>query len=547
MDFSADIFSPQARDRLARLLLDYARVRRWFRAKARGVRGAEVTDLFWLDGGAPDGPAIAVAILAISYEGGDPDRDLYLIPLCIGDSAMTAALRAEMSHAVVAPLESVAGCTLLVDALATGQAGKGLLALMRDGRPLRGEASDLHLSGELRAEATPLFAEVAGAAPLTVVVSRSEQTNSTLLFGERLLLKIYRQLGAGENPELEMGRFLSTHCRPPCVPRVLAGIEYKRGDGVTHSMGIAHEYLHNDGDAWALALRQVENYFDVVSGAEAFAKDDSGLEALIARAMGPGAAETGTAGDFVRSAEVLGRRTGELHLALAGESRDPAFVPEPLSAADRGALVGRARSMLDENLVALRAMREKLSAESGALADHILDPSTLRAIATHFSRFQEGTGTVLKTRTHGDLHLGQVLVCADDFVIIDFEGEPARPLAERRSKSSPLRDVMSMLRSFDYAPEAVLRAPSKRAPRREPWARLWTRNVSAAYLRAYLGTVGEAPFIPRSREELVTFLTFYQLEKVIYEIGYEVNNRPDWVAIPLRGLAGLLHGSAANE
>jgi maltose alpha-D-glucosyltransferase/alpha-amylase len=164
----------------------------------------------------------------------------------------------------------------------------------------------------------------------------------------------------------------------------------------------------------------------------------------------------------------------------------------------------------------------------------------------------------VKTRTHGDLHLGQVLAVAraegaadddaavDDFVIIDFEGEPARPLAERRAKGSPLRDVMGMVRSFDYAPEAALRAGGGNAGGRGGWARAWTRQVTDAYLGAYLESVAGAPFIPGDRAQLTRMLRYYELEKVIYEVEYELNNRPDWLDIPLRGLlsvAGLESGT----
>jgi maltose alpha-D-glucosyltransferase/alpha-amylase len=157
--------------------------------------------------------------------------------------------------------------------------------------------------------------------------------------------------------------------------------------------------------------------------------------------------------------------------------------------------------------------------------------------------------SAVKTRIHGDLHLGQVLSRGDDFVIIDFEGEPTRPLDERRAKTSPLRDVTAMARSFDYAAEAVLREVAAVPERRralEPWALLWTREVTAAYLNAYLATVSAASFLPKRAEDLELLLTFHELEKVIYELAYEINNRPDWIEIPLRGLARLAREPASG-
>jgi maltose alpha-D-glucosyltransferase / alpha-amylase len=496
--------------RLAGLLLDHARARRWFRSKARPVRGARIADLIALDGPSLERAAQVVVLLEITYDGGDPERDLYVLPLARVDMQAVEALQAEAPHAIVAALDAAAGGGALVDGLATGQAAAGLLAVVREGRTLRGQA------GELAGEAGPLFAEVAGAPPLPVTVPRGEQTNSTLVFGNRVLLKIYRQLSGGVNPELEMGRYLTDHCRPPCTPRVLGALEYRAADGTRCGLGIAHEYVPNDGDAWTLALREARAYLE-----------------------GP-AVPPATVGRLAAGAATLGRRTGQLHLALAGGT-DPAFAPEPLSPADRVALVARASAMLDENLGSLQSLRDRLPVAARTVADRLLGRSGREAIAALLAHFRGGQSAPSKTRIHGDLHLGQVLVRGDDFMIIDFEGEPARPLPERRARSSPLRDVMGMARSFDYAPQAVMRDPSFPGPRpaREPAARRWTQQMTAAYLRGYLATVTGAPFIPPERDELGVLLTFYELEKVIYELGYEANNRPDWVEIPLRGLAAL--------
>jgi trehalose synthase-fused probable maltokinase len=268
---------------------------------------------------------------------------------------------------------------------------------------------------------------------------------------------------------------------------------------------VLHEFLANEGDAWRRALADVRAYL----GGQARAFD----------------------------AATLGRRTGELHLCLA-RGTGSAFAPEPLTEQDRQAQVARARGMLDENLGLLAGSLERLPERSRTLAGRVLGARA--RLEEVLDRYREAPTTVMKTRIHGDLHLGQVLVRGDDFVIIDFEGEPARPLAERRAKSSPLRDVMGMARSFDYAPEAVLRESGGDPAR----ARRWTEEASADYLRAYFQTVGSAPFAPADPSERQRLLSFHQLEKVIYEVGYEVNNRPDWVEIPVRGLASIIGETA---
>ncbi len=513
------------RQALARRLIGYARERRWFRGKSRAIREARVADAVPLDAETLDAAANVLVVLEVAYA--DGESDLYVLPLAWSAPEALRGLRDRQPHAVIG------GDDGLVDGLATGGAAAALFDLAQAAVTRRGER------GALSGESSELFARVApaaGAAALGLRVAGVEQTNSTVMFGDRALLKVYRQLSAGPNPELEVGRFLERACDPPCVPRVLGALTYHPDGAPPRSLGIVHELIANRGDAWALAQRELGRFF----ARPADAPPD--------------------AGRFVAHGALLGRRTGELHLALAGCARPvpdagPDFAPEPLTDGDRGALADRTEAMLNDTLAALGR-----SGRPWPLADRLLAPDGRRAIARVLADFREAPLQTVKIRTHGDLHLGQVLAVArkathrpdvdddsavDDFVIIDFEGEPARPLRERRAKGSPLRDVMGMARSFDYAPEAALRAGGA-APGRSGWARAWTRQVAGAYLDAYLQTVAGAPFIPRDRAQLARLLAYYELEKVVYEVGYELNNRPDWLDIPLRGLlavAGLESGT----
>ena len=525
------LFSPEppAQERLAALLLDYARPRRWFRAKSRATRGARVADVIPLPG---DAPPNLLVLLEIAYDGdgAGADADLYVIPLAQVGPAAAAALAIDRPHALVALFDEGAGGAL-VDGLATGAAAPALLRLVRAGAVARGE------HGELRGQAFPGLAEASApidGAALTVSVPRVEQTNSTVTFGDRLLLKIYRPLTPGASPELEMGEFLSARGPLAFVPRVLGALTYVGRDGLPRVLGVAHEYLSNDGDGWSLALRALDDYFDRVAR-EPAPPPPPGSQAA-----------TALVGRIASLAETLGRRTGQLHLALAATAGDPAFAPEPLTEADRAAMAARAESMLERHL-AMLATAATVAPAVRALAERLRpDGPERRTIATLLARVRDRPIAVVKTRIHGDLHLGQVLARGDDFAIIDFEGEPARPPDERRAKSSPLRDVMGMVRSFDYAPAAALRARARAAAEArssqaelEPWAALWTAEVSAAFLRGYLATVTGAPFLPRDADALSALLLFHELEKVIYELGYEIDNRPDWVEIPLRRLVEI--------
>jgi trehalose synthase-fused probable maltokinase len=540
---------------LAARLLAFARERRWFRAKTQTVEGARLVDLVPLDADRLDATADVLAVLEIRYEQHAPE--IYVVPLAWAAAGEVAALAQKSPHAVIARNHSEDG---LVDGLATGSAASALLDLVRAGGSRRGQR------GELRAQKTEVFDEVVRVVggEVTPRVSAAEQTNSTVMFGEGALLKVYRQLAEGPNPELEMGQFLSRACDPPCVPRVLGALTYTPEAGQGRSLGIVHELVQNRGDAWALAERELARFFDRAEGAPPAVEKAGGGAAWLAAARAHDARAASRAGRFVDWAAKLGRRTGDLHLALAGKRRpvansSPDFDPEPLRAGARRALVDRARAMLNDTLSQLDSAakgRGKGALSPGAreLGEHLVAAAGRRRLERLLEGFASEPLEAVTTRTHGDLHLGQVLAIAggggaaasdeaiDDFMIIDFEGEPARPLEERRAKSSPLRDVMGMARSFDYASAAALRAREQSiagSADRAAWGKLWTREVTAAYLRAYFDTVGDAPFIPRAEPELARLLTYYELEKVIYEVGYELNNRPAWVGIPLAGLAAV--------
>jgi maltose alpha-D-glucosyltransferase / alpha-amylase len=551
MDWDA-LASPERWPPLAAALLAYARPRRWFRAKGREPRGARLRDVIPLDA------SNVLTLLEIDFAAGE--TELYAIPLASFERAAPWVADDPGGEDGEDHHRGLKALPPLVDGLLVpGLAADALWNLLRRGGRVSG-----HSGGQLVAEARPLLAAVAvqgdGGALPTGKIPKVEQTNSIAIFGERVLLKVYRQLTAGPNPELEVGDFLSRHCDPPCTARVLGALTHHDADGTARSVAIAHEYLPNDGDAFSFMLDKLRGYFDRVSALSApeGAGVTGGMAARLSRVLAPSGSgnvaprrddpATAALAAFEPLAARLGQRTGQLHQALAAAAADePDFVAEPLSDDDRAALVAGTETMLRQQLDALSAALPRLNARARTLAERVLAGRSRQAIADQLTAFRQRPLAVVKTRTHGDLHLGQVLVRGDDFVIIDFEGEPARPLSERRAKGSPLRDVMGMVRSFDYAPEVLLRdadfSRGRDLARLQPWAELWTQQLTTGYLRSYLQTVGAAPFLPQGphgRDQLAIMMTFYELEKVIYEIAYEANNRPDWVEIPLRGLAGLL-------
>jgi maltose alpha-D-glucosyltransferase/alpha-amylase len=243
---------------------------------------------------------------------------------------------------------------------------------------------------------------------------------------------------------------------------------------------------------------------------------------------------------YVASADILGRRTGEMHVVLAENVQNPAFAPEPMSRDELARLTDAMRRRGDEHLHLLEAVVPRLDERAQAEARQVLGERD--ALFHQFDDLRSVAGSPARIRCHGDYHLGQILVTEGDATILDFEGEPARPLEERRAKDSPLRDVAGMLRSFSYATLTALAAATATRPedakRLAPWAELWQTWVSAAFLRAYFGATRGAAFLPSARDFDV-MLRAYVLDKALYELAYELNNRPACVHIPLAGIMQL--------
>jgi maltose alpha-D-glucosyltransferase/alpha-amylase len=246
---------------------------------------------------------------------------------------------------------------------------------------------------------------------------------------------------------------------------------------------------------------------------------------------------------------LLGQRTGELHRALASSSGDPSFAPEDFTTLYQRSLYQSMRSLARRSLQTLAKGVVDLPDELQEQAQEIAGSE--REILQLLSRIRERKIGGKKIRTHGDYHLGQVLFTGKDFTIIDFEGEPARPISERRLKRSPLRDVAGMIRSFHYAVHTALRSitdsrPEDRAAL-EPWVIPWYVHVSGIYYQAYARTVSETSLLPEREADVALLLQIYLMEKAVYELNYELNNRPDWVAIPMAGIGELLHAATEVE
>jgi len=345
------------------------------------------------------------------------------------------------------------------------------------------------------------------------------------------------------NPDVEIGRYLTEQAHFERVPPFAGLIEYMpNGNVASSTLAMLQGLVANQGDGWKWTIEELDRYFENCAR-QPF--PDSLRAALsnaveLARVPTPPSARDHV-GIYLDSANTLGRRTAELHLALASATDDPAFAPEPLNANDLQTLLTDLRQHASRVFDLLKESVPRLSDEVLEVAAAVL--SRRSRVLEHLESLKPDSYQIWRIRVHGDYHLGQVLRVKTDFVILDFEGEPARPLAERRSKQCPLKDVAGMLRSFSYAAySSLINYVTRHADditRLEPWAQLWERCVAAEFLRAYRETAHGAKFLPVEDIDFRRVLNVFVIDKALYEVLYDLNARPTWVRIPLMGVMSL--------
>ncbi|MGH8686293.1 MAG: putative maltokinase, partial [Burkholderiales bacterium] len=371
--------------------------------------------------------------------------------------------------------------------------------------------------GTLRFLSTAAFAEIAceDVAILPVGRPKAQSSNTVVTLGERLFLKGYRRVRDGVNPEFEVGRHLTEKLKfPNCVP-VAGAIEYTPAGGAPMTLALLQAYVSNQGDGWSHTVDYLERFLEQRRSAPA-PSDAHGV--------------------YLALVQTLGTRTGELHRALATRTGDPAFDPVPAAERDLEAWKAAVRTGAAAALDLLQARRGQLTSPAREDAAELLERR--KALAARIDRVRLPAGALLKTRYHGDYHLGQVLLQRLDVLIIDFEGEPARSFEERRDKHSPLKDVAGMLRSFNYARSTALRQALEGHAdhdRLAPFAADWEARARRAFLGAYAESV-RGSGLYEDFEDTRELRALFELEKALYELRYELNHRPGWVGIPLHGI-----------
>jgi trehalose synthase-fused probable maltokinase len=500
---------------------------RWFRGKARQIAAIEVKDVVRVGRGKPGG---AFVFLAVTYREGDPE--LYVLPL-VPDAGTGGATGPGAS---LIEIEDRDGRRLgaLSDGLTDPAFQALLLATIIRPERWRGAASEVTGAPE---EAGRRLGRGADLPP--PAAAAGEQSNTSVVYGEQAILKLYRRLEPGTNPDLEIGRYLDARGFRN-VARVLGALEWRRG-GETYTLGLLGEYVPRAVDGWRQALAACDRYLESARALGSGVAPPAAPPLLGGREPEATPAVREALGAYPEAVELLGRTTAELHIALASGATEPDFVPEPHTPASRRALHEAIETLARGVFALLRARFGELPADVQGQARAAL--AVEDQIRGRLQSFLAAPLASLRIRCHGDYHLGQVLHTGTDFIVLDFEGEPARPLGERRAKQSPLRDAAGMLRSFHYAAAAGLanRAPGPEpVTRLEPWARFWSASLARRFIEAYVARLASVPAFAWSPAELALLLEVHLLEKALYEIAYELNNRPDWVRIPLAGLLELV-------
>ncbi len=499
-----------------RVLPSYIGERRWFGGKDDTITKASLIPLAEFPEGS-DGTLWA-EVMVSSESNGDSRR--YALPLCIRWGDRGEELVNLSANQVIASVRRGPRPGLLLDATASDDFIHEVVHAIRERREIPSHG------GRLVFASTGAFPESLNTADLAVRRQTREQSNTSVWLDDVMMLKFYRYLQAGVHPEIEIGRHLTEVAGFTATPAVYGSVSYVKPDGSSTALMLLVANVQNQGDAWTMTLEYLKRFFEEADLLPEHALGDIGERHAA----------------FLSRIIVLGRRTAEMHRALSIPTKNPDLAPKPIQPRDLASWQRQIQRQARQAFAALRRMRGRLRPE-----DRNLVARLLRSRGTLAARIEAeipDIAAVTKIRCHGDLHLGQVLVTKDDFVLIDFEGEPARPLNERRAKYPALRDVAGMLRSLDYAAAAALHelaaVRAESVSLLEALAEDWRRRAKSAFLEGYRAAIQDCPCYPADAIVAARLLDLFLLDKGLYEICYESSHRISWIRIPVSGVIELV-------
>ncbi|GAB3529687.1 maltose alpha-D-glucosyltransferase [Pontibacter brevis] len=520
----------------ATILPPYVLKRRWFGGKARTVQRMQVINNMPL----PLGKAGAsMLFIEVSYNEGLPE--LYQLPVAFATGDEEQELRNNYPNGVIARVAIDGKEGILYDALYSDEFRQNLLQMMVKKKRVRQDEAELvgysnkNVATDLRSSTEPLTSKILAA----------EQSNTSIIIGNSLFLKVYRKLDRTMNPDVEVVQMLTEKVGFANTPRFLGAIEQHEEGKQPMVLVMLQELVPNQGDAWDYVGDSLKRLYERILTQNERLKPKQSAGSLarpLAFSEIPEEVQMQIGGAHVERVELLGLRTAEMHLALGSIDDEKDFVPEEFSLHYQRSLYSSLTSLVRSNFDSLQKHLPNLPDNVRGEAEEVLNmrEEVLERLKMIFSRKID----TLKIRTHGDYHLGQVLFTGKDFYIIDFEGEPARSFSERRLKRSALRDVAGMIRSFHYAAYSALF--QQEGLRREDvdyleaWAEQWYQYASGFFMHNYLSKTMGTGIVPAKEEDFEILIHTFLLEKAIYELGYELNNRPDWVLIPIRGIKYIM-------
>lgn len=498
-----------------RFLIEFLQRQRWFGGKGKPLTDVRVADAFDLSLGAG---RCLMAIASVEYRGGAKEEYVMLLTI-------RPRMGQDDDKAIV-ELTDTSADEWVCDGTGDSEIWMSLYEMVTQGRELAGQL------GCLSGCAVPQGREELATPVREATVLSAEQSNTSVIFDRRAIVKLIRKLDAGIHPDSEILEFLTTHTTCRDVPVLLGLITYDSGvsdEMQSATVAVLQRFVPNVGDGWSYTLALLGKLLD--EGDKVVIDHGDNLSSLVAAISGP----------LIVQFRRLGEITAGLHVALASRQEPEAFRPEPITLRDVDQWKVGMTKQLTEVCHDLQALQPEQQSAVGLMGNDVTGLET--ACRDRFDDLRVlAQGRAAKIRHHGDYHLGQVLKTTDGFVVIDFEGEPARPLEERRAKVCPLKDVGGMLRSFNYATHAALKQRPEVSSANVELMREWEGAVRTSFLDGY-GSVarsGEVDFFPGSWDEALQVIRVYELDKALYELRYEMRNRPDWLSIPLQGIRRLV-------
>ncbi len=519
----------------AEILPQYLSGCRWFGGKSRSIRTIRISDIISLEN---KRDKVKLLFIDVNYTGGSPET--YLLPLSFIFRNGHKVEALDLHKGIVCRLFINRKEGFLYDGVYNKNMHEIFLDIIAKKKKISNDGK--MLIGQQGRKFKSLLAEQI--LPLPSTILKAEQSNTSILYSNKFFMKLFRKLDSGMNPDIEITKYLTEKKNYQNTPVFAGHIEYSNRKKELTSICLLQSYIPSESDAWKYTLDHVKNYFDLVLAHHNPLKTDPEVAGPKSKNKEKNLVDMSSLidGIYLQMLRKLGQRTGEMHIKLSEEAQNPDFKSETFSMLYQRSVF---QAMGSQERVVFKLLKKNLNKINESLqqeASAILTDE--KKIMQRLKLIMQTKYSAKKIRIHGDYHLGQVLFTGKDFIIVDFEGEPARPLSERKLKRSAIRDIAGMLRSLHYAAYVTLFL--NKSIRDEDVAILqsaaedWYKYVSNVFIESYYQTIGEAEFLPKTGLEFKNLLQIYLLDKAIYELGYELNNRPDWLIIPLRGIRQVL-------